>query len=97
MDAVLARISAVPFDFTIQIRNRKRLGEPDAAVALDPSNDLVGCAVEIGASAMPFELEFLAVVGDSQHDGLGGFLPGLERRGGKNASHDHTRVHMPGL
>src|SRR6516165_6023176 len=97
MDTVLASVSAVPFDFTVQIRNCKRICDTNAAIALDTSNDLVGRAVEIGAFAMTLELEFLAVLSNSQHDGLRGFLSRRQRRGGENATHDHTRVHMPGL
>src|ERR1700761_3936198 len=42
MDTVLAGILAVPFDLAVEIRDRERLGELHAAVALDPCDDVVG-------------------------------------------------------
>ena len=43
--AVLAGIFAVPFDLTVEIRDRERRGEVHAAVAFDPCDDVVGRGV----------------------------------------------------
>ena len=45
MDTVLAGIFAVPFDLTVEIRDRERRGEVHAAVAFDPCDDVVGRGV----------------------------------------------------
>ena len=71
----------MPFDFAIQIRNGKRLGEPDPAIPLYPRDDLIGRGVEVGASAVAFELEFLAMAGDrlspSSSTGMGIILAAI--------------------
>src|SRR5690349_7031012 len=59
MDAVLAGISAVPLHLAVQIGDGEGLGELDAAIALDPMDDVVGCRLEVRPAAMALELEFL--------------------------------------
>ncbi len=46
---------------------------------------------------MALELEFLTMRGHRRHDSLRGLLAAVERGGSQDATHDHARVHVPGL
>ena len=71
MDSVLAGILTVPFDFPIQIRDGKGIGQLQPAIGFNPRDDVLGRRVHIRASAMVRELELLTVGRDRCHDGLG--------------------------
>jgi len=87
----------MPFDLLLEVGERERLGERDAAVALQPLDDLSRRRVEIGAAAMALELEFLAMGADGGEHRLGGILAARQGRCRQHAAHDHRRVHVPGL
>ena len=97
VNAILAGIFAVPLDLAVEIGDREGLGKLHPAIALDPSDDVVGRGIEVRPAAMTVEFEFLAMRGHRRHNGFRGRLSAFEGRGGQNAAHDHARVHVPRL
>src|SRR3954454_24044403 len=97
MDAVLARIFAVPLPLAVEIRDRERLGKLHPAVTLDPPDDVVERCVHVRPAAMALELEFLAMRADRRHDGFRRSFPTVEGRRCQDAAHDHAGIHMPRL
>src|SRR6478735_5340136 len=61
VDAVLAGIFAVPFDLSVEIRDRECLGNLHAAIACNACDDVSGSGIHIGSPAMALELELLAM------------------------------------
>src|ERR1700733_10033799 len=53
MDPILPCVPAMPFDRPVQIRNIECSGELDAAVTLDPRENIVGSGGAVGARTMP--------------------------------------------
>ena len=68
MDPVLPGILAVPFDFAVEVGDRKGRGEPEAAVAFNAPDDFVWRRLEIRPAAMTIEFELLAMSSDCRND-----------------------------
>src|SRR5215813_9222709 len=94
---LLAGILAVPLHLTVAVGDRKGLGKLHATVALYAPDDVVGRCLKIRPAAMVVEFKFFTMSGYSRHDRLCCCLSAFEGRGGQDAAHDHTRVHVPGL
>ena len=63
MDSILPCIPAVQFDRPVQIRNVEGSGQLDAAITLDPRDNVVWSGGAVGAGAMLVEFEFFAMGG----------------------------------
>jgi hypothetical protein len=62
MDAILARILAVPLDFPIQIRNGESVRQGQAAIAFEARDDVARRCIHVWTAAMACELELLTVL-----------------------------------
>src|SRR5690242_18257002 len=80
MDSILPCVPAMQFDRLVQIRNVECSGEFDAAVALDPRDNVVWSGCAVGTGAMLVEFEFFAMRGHGVHDAPRGFPAIVQRR-----------------
>src|SRR5580704_6438315 len=97
MDAILARILAVPLDFPIQIRNGESVRQGQAAIAFEARDDVARRCIHVWTAAMACELELLTVSRDRHHNRLCRFLASLQGGRRQNATDDHAGIHVPGL
>src|ERR1044072_3257288 len=97
MDSILPCVAAMPFDRPVQIGNVECSRQRDAAVTLDPRDDIVRRGAAVGAGAMPVEFEFFAMGGHGFHDAPRGVPAIVQRRGGEARPNDHAGIEMPRL
>ena len=86
-----ANVSPDASPFLVQIGNVERSGQFDAAVALDPRNDVVWRGGAVGTGAMLVEFEFFAMRGHGFHDAPRGVPAVVQRRSRKDRAERSRR------
>src|SRR5262245_11972796 len=97
MDSILSCVPAMPFDRLVQIRNVECGGQLDAAITLDPRDNIVWSGCAVGTGAVLDEFEFFAMGSHGFHDAPRGFPAIVQRRSCKDRANDHAGIEMPRL